>query len=142
MNNIDISLAGEYFVASQMHMKGWTASMTLKNYPDIDIFGYNPQLGKESYVQVKTGCNKYNVLIGLDTANFASKIKKIKQAYVFVHINANCQVDCYVLSPTDFINLATQEYNGMSIPGNGKKAPLRFKWSSLQPYKDKWQNLW
>lgn len=39
--NIDIGLCGEYYVCAQMHLKGWTASMTLKNYPGIDILGYN-----------------------------------------------------------------------------------------------------
>lgn len=29
--NIDIGLCGEYYVCAQMHLKGWTASMTLKN---------------------------------------------------------------------------------------------------------------
>lgn len=40
--NIDIGLCGEYYVCAQMHLKGWTASMTLKNYPGIDILEYNP----------------------------------------------------------------------------------------------------
>ena len=49
--NIDIGLCGEYYVCAQMHLKGWTASMTLKNYPGIDILGYNPTENKRTEIQ-------------------------------------------------------------------------------------------
>ena len=48
-------MCGEYYVCAQMHLKGWTASMTLKNYPGIDILGYNPTENKRTEIQVKTG---------------------------------------------------------------------------------------
>ena len=51
--NIDIGLCGEYYVCAQMHLKGWTASMTLKNYPGIDILGYNPKKIKEQRYKLK-----------------------------------------------------------------------------------------
>lgn len=37
-----IGLTGEYHVAGMMSLKGWVASLTLKNYPFVDIFGLNP----------------------------------------------------------------------------------------------------
>lgn len=51
--NIDIGLCGEYYVCAQMHLKGWTASMTLKNYPGIDILGYNPTEIRERRYKLK-----------------------------------------------------------------------------------------
>ena len=51
--NIDIGLCGEYYVCAQMHLKGWTASMTLKNYPGIDILGYNPTENKRTEINLK-----------------------------------------------------------------------------------------
>ena len=46
--NLNIGLAGEYMVASVMSLKGWGASLTLKNYSGGDIngivCGYNKAL--------------------------------------------------------------------------------------------------
>ena len=33
-----IELTGEYLVTGMMSLKGWVASLTLKNYPSVDIF--------------------------------------------------------------------------------------------------------
>ena len=139
--NINTCLAGEYYVAAILHKNGWTANLTLKNYPDIDIFGYNPNGNKHSLIQVKSGCNKYNVLTGLDTQNFKNKIGDIKQNYVFVRLNSN-GFECFILKNSDFINLATSLFNSIKSVSAGKKAPIKFKWSVLMPFKDQWQNLW
>lgn len=140
--NIDISLAGEYYVAAKMHLQGWAACMTLKNYPGIDILGYNPTTGKRSEIQIKTGHNQYTVLTSLDTSNFNTRIQQIKQPYVFVHILSVTDIDCYILKPQDFITLAQKTYQNMKVPAQGKKAPVKFKWSDLLQYKNQWQNLW
>lgn len=141
MENINICLAGEYYVASMMHRKGWTASLSLKNYPDIDIFGYNPSKQKHSEIQVKSGQNNYTVLSGLDTSNFNHKVPAINQKYVFVHLMQD-SVECFILTNADFINLARRVLQNMNPVTNGKKAPIKFKWKDLAPYKDQWQNLW
>ena len=60
MNSINTGLFGEYYVAAMMHLRGWTGVLTLKNYPNVDILGYDPSTQKTSKVQVKTGANKYN----------------------------------------------------------------------------------
>ena len=41
MDNINTALYGEYYVAAMLYKRGWTANLTLKNYPGIDIFGFN-----------------------------------------------------------------------------------------------------
>lgn len=43
-----IGLTGEYFVAGMMSLNGWVASLTLKNYPSVDIFGLDPETKKQS----------------------------------------------------------------------------------------------
>ena len=50
-------LAGEYLVAGMMNLKGWVASLSLKNYPGVDIFGLNPENGKTVNIQVKSCWN-------------------------------------------------------------------------------------
>lgn len=140
--NIDIGLCGEYYVCAQMHLKGWTASMTLKNYPGIDILGYNPTDNKRTEIQVKTGQNKYTVLTGLNTDNFNKSIGNITQPYVFVHLLDDDNIECYILTSADFVSLSKSVYSKMSTVTQGKTAPIKFKWSDLQQYKNKWNNLW
>jgi len=142
LNNTDISLAGEYYVAAMMHIRGWNASMTLKNYPGIDILGYDPNTGKQSTIQVKTGNNKYTVLTGIKLGDFSTKIKSITQPYVFVHLDNNGNIECFILTAKDFITLAIKAHSKMLSKGNGNNALIKFKWIDLKPFKDQWNNLW
>ena len=48
------SLAGEYYVAAELCRRGYLASLTLKNYPKVDIFALNPVTHEPVAVQVKT----------------------------------------------------------------------------------------
>jgi hypothetical protein len=41
-------------VAGQLCLRGYLASLTLKNYPKVDIFVQNPKNGKQTTLQVKT----------------------------------------------------------------------------------------
>lgn len=54
LNNLMIGTAGEYLVAAQMNLRGWYTSLTMKNYPMIDIIGKDETTGKFVLVQVKT----------------------------------------------------------------------------------------
>ncbi len=49
-----IALAGEHAVASQLLLRGYYASLTLKNYPEVDIFYFNPKTKKHGSLQVKS----------------------------------------------------------------------------------------
>ena len=48
------ALAGEFLVAGNLCLRGYMASLTLKNYPKVDIFCLNPKNGKQVAIQVKT----------------------------------------------------------------------------------------
>lgn len=54
LNKTLTALAGEFFVAGQLCLQGYVASLTLKNYPSVDIFCLNPETGKQVAIQVKT----------------------------------------------------------------------------------------
>jgi hypothetical protein len=47
------ALAGEFLVAGQLCLRGYVASLTLKNYPGVDIFALNPRTNKQVAIQVK-----------------------------------------------------------------------------------------
>jgi hypothetical protein len=51
---IMLSLAGEYYVAAELSRQEYIASLTLKNYPRVDIFVLNPKTQQQITIQVKT----------------------------------------------------------------------------------------
>lgn len=53
-NNLT-GLAGEYAVAARMALRGWHASPTVKNFPEVDLIAYHPETDKRLTVQVKAG---------------------------------------------------------------------------------------
>ena len=121
MNSINTGLFGEYYVAAMMHLRGWTGVLTLKNYPNVDILGYDPSTQKTSKVQVKTGANK---IVG---------------PYVFVHVLPNNDIECFILKQQDVILLSQNFINGKNGTSD---VPIKFSWNSLKPFKNQWNNLW
>jgi hypothetical protein len=48
------ALAGEFAVESKLSLKGYVASLTLKNFLKVGTFCLNPKNGKQVPIQVKT----------------------------------------------------------------------------------------
>ncbi len=47
-------VAGEYFVAAELSKRGWIATLTLKNTPNIDVIATTPDGRRTLNIQVKT----------------------------------------------------------------------------------------
>jgi Holliday junction resolvase-like predicted endonuclease len=47
-------VAGEYFVAAELSRRGWVATLTLKNTPNIDVIATTPDGSRTVKIQVKT----------------------------------------------------------------------------------------
>jgi hypothetical protein len=47
-------VAGEYFVAAELSRRGWIATITLKNAPNIDVMATRPDGSRTVNIQVKT----------------------------------------------------------------------------------------
>ncbi len=47
-------VAGEYFVAAELSRRGWIATLTLKNTPNIDVLATTPDGRRTLNIQVKT----------------------------------------------------------------------------------------
>lgn len=47
-------VSGEYFVAAELSRRGWIATITLKNTPNIDIVATTPDGSRNVNIQVKT----------------------------------------------------------------------------------------
>ena len=145
INKLLTGLAGEYMVAGIMNMKGWVASLTLKNYPGIDIFGQNPNNGQNISVQVKTSReNSFN--IGLRHNERSEIYNRVKGPYVFVHISSNEDISYYILSRDEFINLVNTTddlyFNRARKHPIKDTYPIAVSLKDLLPYEDKWDSLW
>lgn len=144
-------LAGEYFVAGMMNLKGWVASLTLKNYPSVDIFGMNPEMnGKTVSIQVKS-CWSDSFFIGVKHSERNQMENKIQGPLVFVHCensaNGREAVTYYILTKKEFIDLVNLSDDAYYY-GHHKK-PIKEDYpialslkKDLLPYQDKWDSLW
>lgn len=141
-----IGLTGEYFVAGMMSLKGWVASLTLKNYPSVDIFGLDPQTEKTINIQVKTIRGGKNYPMGLTHATIGNAADKITCPFVFVHIDRQDIVRYFILSRKELIDvIETSDEDYLNKPRkkpvkltNPVGIPLKY----LLPFEDEWENIW
>lgn len=140
-----IGLTGEYFVAGMMSLKGWVASLTLKNYPSVDIFGLNPETGKTINIQVKTTKNIKSYQVGLMNSQRDCINDRITCPFVFVYIDKNNNIDYYILTKEQLINLIIKtddEYHDRKREKPLKDYPIAISLKDIADFKDKWNNLW
>ena len=138
-------LAGEYLVAAQMNLRGWVANLTLKNYPNVDIFGMNPKTDQFIAVQVKSSWEpSFNIGVSHDKRDQLPD--KVKGPFVFVHIENVDTVSYYILTRDEFINLVMSSDDAYFNKKRNKPIksdyPIALFVNELQPYKDKWNSLW
>ncbi|MBR6183177.1 MAG: hypothetical protein IKQ76_01265 [Bacteroidales bacterium] len=151
INKLMTGLAGEYMVAGMMNLKGWVASLTLKNYPSVDIFGMNPTLnGKTVNIQVKSSWES-SFIIGVKHSDRDRMDEKIKGPFVFVHcennLNGKEKVSFYILSKKQLIDLVNKSddayYNRPRVKPLKNDYPIALSIKNdLHPYEDKWDSLW
>jgi hypothetical protein len=51
---IRTGIAGEFFVAAELSKRGWIATLTAKNTPDVDVLASRPTGDVQARIQVKT----------------------------------------------------------------------------------------
>ena len=138
-------LAGEYLVAGTMNLKGWVASLTLKNYPGVDIFGKNPTTGKNVSIQVKS-CRDTSFFIGYKRSERPLMQERVQGPFVFVHINKEEEVSYYILTKEEFIHLVYETDDAYFYKPRKKPIqpdfPIAVSLKDLIPYKDHWDSLW
>jgi len=140
-----IGLSGEYFVAGMLNMKGWVASLTLKNYPSVDIFALNTYTDETKAIQVKTTKNKKDFNIGITHDQIGLIEQRIKSNFVFVHISLKEEVDYYIVPRQELITLIKKrddEYYNKQRSKPLKNYPISVWIKDLGNYKDKWDNIW
>jgi hypothetical protein len=48
------ALAGEHYAVAELCRRGYVASLTLKNYPKVEVFAFDPTTEQTVAIQVKT----------------------------------------------------------------------------------------
>ncbi len=145
INKLMTGLAGEYLVAGMMNLKGWIASLTLKNFPGVDIFGLNPDTGENVEIQVKS-CWNNNLWIGIRHSERPLMEERIKGPFVFVHMEDTDTVSYFILTKKELINLidTTDDayFNKPRVRQIKPDYPMAISLKDLLPFKNHWDSLW
>lgn len=145
INKLMTGLAGEYLVAARMNLRGWDASLTLKNFPGIDVFGRNPETGQQIGIQVKS-CWDSSFFVGVNRSERDIMQEKIKGPFVFVHIDSVDDASFYILSKSEFIELVNSTddiyFNKPRTKPIKLDYPIAISLKDLAPYKNHWDSLW
>ena len=156
LSSNDVGVAGEYLVAAQLTLRGWLATVTLKNSPGIDVLAQFPGDGTLVAVQAKTMMDGKGFLLRAKDEELPVGSARLHDWFVLVNIRdaphesdaddvmRARDVDYYVVPrslASALIYCAKEEW--LAEPGRGgrkrKKNPMRV----IQPgvvtgYKDAW----
>lgn len=105
LNNLMIGTAGEYLVAAKMNLHGWHASLTMKNYPMIDIVGYDSTNQRYVSVQVKTIYRDRSFLVGFSRKARGNMQAEVKGPYVVVDLKDLDHPEYYIIPKQDLIDI-------------------------------------
>jgi len=136
-DKIMLALSGEFAVASYLCLHGYVASLTLKNYPKVDIFVFNPRNNRNGSVQVKTK-------LGGKEYFLPENISETDPTFVFVMFATKESLpQFFVVLAKDVANISERERQVWikAHPNAKREQPRMISINSIQAFKDKWQNL-
>ena len=132
-----LSLSGEFAVASYLCLHGYVASLTLKNYPKVDIFTLNPKNKRTGTIQVKT-------ILGGKDYFLPANISDTDPPFVFVNFETKDSSPQFFVVPAKRVaELSDWELKTWlkGHPNAKKEQPRMISLSSIREFKDQWQNL-
>ena len=122
-DRIRTGVAGEFLVAGEISKRGWIATLTAKNTPDVDVLAVRPEGDTSARMQVKTRTPAYK---------YAFRVAKIRLTgardfVVFVDLGGLDQRPRYWIVPAaDAAKMITHE---------------QVRNSDLVDYEDRWDLL-
>lgn len=140
-----VGVAGEYFVAAELSLRGYLATVTLRNTRGIDIIASTKDGEKTVNIQVKT-CNKRmpTWILNKKAETFYSD----NHFYVFV-ILANLEdKPHYYVVPSSVVALTVRKSHakwleGVKVNGEARKDSniRKFNLKPDSEYRDAWESL-
>jgi len=144
LENILVGVAGEYLAAGELTLRGYIASITLKNSRGIDIIASSPDGEKAVSVQVKTNSKrKARWLLNKKAEEFYSK----NHIYIFVTLKGlNERPDFYIVPSkvvAEFVKLRHKEWlSTKKRDGSRRKDnPMRAFRDESDKYLEQWQHV-
>ncbi|HPS21668.1 MAG TPA: aspartate ammonia-lyase [Candidatus Paceibacterota bacterium] len=139
--------SGEYFVAAELSRRGWIATITLKNTPNIDILATTINGNRTLNIQVKTRSisNRQGWILNKGIENLVSK----DNFYIaFVDLVGKEEKPDYYLIPKNIFAkwIAKRHQEWLSTPGRGGHVrvdnPIRAFDKSQFSMFEKYHNNW
>lgn len=110
-------IAGEYFVAAELSLRGFMASITLRNNDSIDIHASRLGDNKMFAIQVKTTqVKRRQWLLSVK----AEKIFSQNHFYIFVNIKGIQERPDYFVVPSEIVSKITRESHQLWLDTPGK----------------------
>ena len=111
-------VAGEYFVAAELSRRGWIATLTLKNTPNIDVIATTPDGLRTVNIQVKTRSVK-NRAGWILTKKIESLVPGENFYIAFVDLKGHDAKPDYYLIPRNLFSkwIAEQHSQWLATPG-------------------------
>ena len=132
-----LSLSGEFAVASYLCLQGYVANLTLKNFPGVDIFVFNPRNKSNGAIQVKT-------ILGGKDYFLPENINDADPPFVFVSFKTKDSLPEFFVVPAKRVaELSDWELKTWleGHPNAKKEQPRMISLSTIREFKGQWQNL-
>jgi len=140
-------VAGEYFVAAELSRRGWIATVTLKNTPNIDVLATTPDGSRTINIQVKTRSpgNRQGWILNKGIEALVTG----KNFYIaFVDLRGVDEIPDYYLIPKNLFAkwISERHKTWLSKPGRGGRAhvdnPIRAfdkpQFGTFEKYHNNW----
>jgi hypothetical protein len=127
-----VGVAGEYLVAGELSLRGYIASITLRNSRGIDIIASNSDASKSVTIQVKTNSDGGRIwLLNQKSENFYSD----NHYYILVALKALGERPKYYIVPSQIIAEYVSTSHSEWMNGKKRDDSAR-KDGSLRKFKD------
>jgi len=128
-----VGVAGEYLVAAELTLRGYIASISLRNSRGIDIVASNSDGTKSVSIQVKTNSDGGNVwILNKKSEEFYSK----NHYYVFVALSQIGSRPRFYVVPSEVVGKYTASSHATWLKGTKKNGEKR-KDLSMRKFIDK-----
>ena len=96
-SSIRTGIAGEFFVAGELSKRGWIATLTAKNTPDVDVLASWPTGDVQARIQVKTRTSAFGYAWRIGRG---LKLVGDRDFLILVDLGAETEEPTYWIVPT------------------------------------------
>lgn len=133
---------GEYYVAAELSRRGFVATITLKNTPNIDVLAASADGKKSVSIQVKTRRIEGRVGNDFPLSTKALMKKGNKFFYIFVSLKTEDPPDFYVIPQPLVVARVEPRHQEWRLADSNRKSDLRVLKQNDLEYFEKYHSNW